>query len=139
MRIQYFASIGVAVALSTIGSVAFAETEPAKEAEIKMSPAAMEILCKNYPLNSRCKGNADASATPATGTAPATTETAPAPTTEAAPTTMPSTGTTEAAPTTMPPAGGTTMPDSTAPSGGMTAPTTPSIGAPAEPSLTAPK
>jgi hypothetical protein len=148
MRIQALCSISAAIAMAMISSAAFAqgESKPAEGAsDVKLSPAAMEILCKNYPLNSRCKETA---ATPGsasdTKTAPDATATPSGTTTTPDAMTAPSGTMTAPDATATPPAGGTmTAPDATAtpPAGGtMTAPdsTTPGGAMPADPTMTPP-
>ncbi|GAX35923.1 hypothetical protein [Nodularia sp. NIES-3585] len=67
MKGKYLTMIGTALILALTTNVAVAESSksPVTESdslsmnaptEIKLSPAAMEILCERSPLNSRCPG-----------------------------------------------------------------------------------
>lgn len=58
--------------LATTGGIASAESS-SSEAPTELSPAIMKVLCKNFPLNSRCVSEAGAeSAAPAAEETPAT-------------------------------------------------------------------
>ena len=51
--------IGTAITLAFSGNVAMAQSSDSHiyaPTEIKMSPEGMKILCKHFPLNSRCPG-----------------------------------------------------------------------------------
>jgi hypothetical protein len=51
--------IGTAISLAFSGNVAMAQSSNSTTSaptEIKMSPEGMKILCKRFPLNSRCPG-----------------------------------------------------------------------------------
>ena len=54
MKNSFKALLGVSMLSLWSGGAAFAQSS--KPAEIKLSPAAKEILCKRFPLNSRCPG-----------------------------------------------------------------------------------
>ncbi len=59
MRMKYLTLIGTALTLVVTGQVAVAESSSTNNpADIKLSPAAKTILCKQFPLNSRCADSA---------------------------------------------------------------------------------
>lgn len=71
--------------LATTGGIASAESSNS-ETPTELSPAIMKVLCKNFPLNSRCVGEASAESTAPTAEETPATETP----TEEAPTEEPS-------------------------------------------------
>lgn len=56
MKLANVTSLSAAIALSMMGSAAFAQSS--SPAEIQLSPAAQRILCERSPYNSRCAANA---------------------------------------------------------------------------------
>jgi hypothetical protein len=81
MKTKSFTFIGTALMLAMAGAPVRAEEAGSQPTEIRLSPQAMEILCKNFPQNSRCVGkpnnNPSAGNQPQPSAAPAP---APAPT-----------------------------------------------------------
>lgn len=137
MKGKHITLIGTALSLALSCNVAnaqsskFPELQAQKEAENSagsaqektLPPDVMEILCRNFPLNSRCPGGADAK-TPSTTPSESTTEKAPTETTtpdSGTQITPPAgSGTTDGGSTTPVPVPGSAVPDSNTPSGTST-------------------
>jgi hypothetical protein len=78
MKKKFLTLFGTALTLALASNVAVAQSPSGEStsapSDIKMSPEGMEILCKNFPMNSRCGGGAaqaqptSPSETPAEGT-----------------------------------------------------------------------
>ncbi|BAZ38010.1 hypothetical protein NIES4101_39440 [Calothrix sp. NIES-4101] len=118
-------SCNVANAQSTKFPELQAQTSSAPSPDKPLAPDVMEILCKNFPLNSRCQGGSTDTSTPSTKPSEGTTEKVPDSTTPTPDSSTPVTpsegsGTTDGGSTTTPaPVPGSGV-DSTTPSGTST-------------------
>ncbi|MEA5573767.1 hypothetical protein [Calothrix sp. UHCC 0171] len=133
MKGKFLTLVGTALSLALSCSVANAQSSKFPELQAqnsstsapdkKLAPDVMEILCKNFPLNSRCQSDADAKtpSTPSEGTTettPESTTTTPDSGTQVTP--PADSGTTDGGSTTPAPLPGSTVPDNTNPSGTST-------------------
>ena len=128
MKAKYLIFIGTALALATTSSFAVAQSG-GTGTQIKLSPQNTQLLCKEFPLNSRCTGSGTK---PSVSPSSTMTEPSPSvspPSTMTEPSTSPSSTTTEpspgASPSSTTTAPGTRRHNSTEPGT-----TTPPIGTP---------
>ena len=93
MKIKYLVLIGTGLTLAAASGVAIAQSSDTggknNPSDIKLSPAAQTILCKQFPLNSRCADNAGKPGSGASGSTPSP---SPAPSGSEAPSPAPSGG-----------------------------------------------
>ncbi|MBV9385056.1 MAG: hypothetical protein JOZ78_01375 [Chroococcidiopsidaceae cyanobacterium CP_BM_ER_R8_30] len=68
MKVKYLTFLGTALVLTTTCKIAAAQSS-GPSTDVKLTPAAQTLLCKEFPQNSRCSSTS----TPASSTPPSTT------------------------------------------------------------------
>lgn len=67
MKVKYLTLIGTALILTTTCKIAVAESS---STDVKLSPQAKTLLCKEFPLNSRCSSTSTSASNNSTSKAP---------------------------------------------------------------------
>jgi len=128
MKAKYLTFIGTALALAATSGVAVAQSG-GTSTQFKLSPQGTQLLCKEFPLNSRCTGS---ETKPSASPASTTTEPSPSvspPSTMTEPSASPPSSTTEPSPSVSPPST-TTEPGTRRHNTTEPGTTTPPIGTP---------